>query len=162
MGFKDQILNKPQRTMRNAVTNRILREITCKSFGLFKCRSWVSICLNIQERLYKRGRHFFFASVYIYSFIQKSERPFISFNLVYTGSFHNFLTYMYSGISLYCTLFITAKFFTTSVLFAHMYQFSLKLNSLQQKFSLMSNYFWTNTVVDCTMLNWKYPAIKTV
>ena len=50
------------------------------------------------------------------------------------------------------TLFITAKFFTTSVVFAKMYQFSLNLSSLQLKFSLTSNYLGTNTVVkrvDC-------------
>ena len=45
------------------------------------------------------------------------------------------------------TLFITAKFFTTSKVFAQMYQFSLNLSSLQQKFSLKSNYMGTNTVV---------------
>ena len=38
------------------------------------------------------------------------------------------------------TFFITAKFFTTSIVFAQMYQFSLNLNSSQQKFSLTSNY----------------------
>ena len=51
------------------------------------------------------------------------------------------------------TFFITAKFFTMSIVFAQMYQFSLKLNSLQQKFSLTSNYLGTNNVavkrVDC-------------
>ena len=46
------------------------------------------------------------------------------------------------------TLFITAKFFTTSILFAQMYHFSLDLNSLQQKFSLTSNYLGTNSVVE--------------
>ena len=45
------------------------------------------------------------------------------------------------------TLFMTAKFFTTSLVFAQKYQFSLKLSSLQQKFSLTSNYWGTNTVV---------------
>ena len=34
-----------------------------------------------------------------------------------------------------------------SVVFAQMYQFSLNLSSLQQKFSLTSNYLVTNTVV---------------
>ena len=52
------------------------------------------------------------------------------------------------------TFFITATFFTTSIVFAQMYQFSLNLNSLQQKFSLTSNYLETNSVVvkrvDCT------------
>ena len=55
------------------------------------------------------------------------------------------------------TFFITAKFFTTSIVFAQMYQFSLNLNSLQQKFSLTSNYLGTNSVVvkkvDCTNMN---------
>ena len=52
------------------------------------------------------------------------------------------------------TLFITAKFFSTSVVFAQIYQFTLNLNSLQQAFSLTSYYFGTNTLVvkrvDCT------------
>ena len=45
------------------------------------------------------------------------------------------------------TFFITAIFFTTSIVFAQMYQFNLNLNSLQQKFSLTSNYLGTNSVV---------------
>ena len=45
------------------------------------------------------------------------------------------------------TFFITAKFFTTSIIFAQMRQFSLNLNSLQHKFSLTSNYLGTNGVV---------------
>ena len=45
------------------------------------------------------------------------------------------------------TLFITAKFFITSVVFEQIYQFSLNLNSLQKKFSLTLNYLGTNTVV---------------
>ena len=34
------------------------------------------------------------------------------------------------------TFFTTAKYFTTSIIFAQMYQFSLNLNLLQQKFCL--------------------------
>ena len=45
------------------------------------------------------------------------------------------------------TLFITAKLFTTSLVFPQKYQLSLKLNSLQQKISLTSNYWGRNTVV---------------
>ena len=41
----------------------------------------------------------------------------------------------------------TTKFFTTSVVFAQMNRFSLNLSSLQQIFSLWSNYFGTNTIV---------------
>ena len=37
------------------------------------------------------------------------------------------------------TLFITAKFFTTSVVFAQKYQFSLNLSSLKQKFKLFGD-----------------------
>ena len=45
-------------------------------------------------------------------------------------------------------LFITAKFFSMSVVFAQMHQFSLKLSSLQQKFSLiMWNSLGTNIVI---------------
>ena len=44
-------------------------------------------------------------------------------------------------------LFGAAKFFTKSIAFAQMYQFNLNLNSLQQKFSLTSNYYGTNSVV---------------
>ena len=44
------------------------------------------------------------------------------------------------------TFFISAKFFT-SIVFAQMYQFSLNLNTLQQKFSFTSNYLGTNSVV---------------
>ena len=56
--------------------------------------------------------------------------------------------------TLYTDTFITVQFFTMSVVFAHMYQLSLNLNSLHQKFSLTSNYLGSNTVVlkrdDCT------------
>ena len=58
-----------------------------------------------------------------------------------------FLTLGFCSILFTMTLFITTKFFTTSFVFAQMYQFSLKLNSLQQEFSLTSNYMGTNTVV---------------
>ena len=58
------------------------------------------------------------------------------------------------------TFFITAKFFTTSIVFAQMYQFSLNLNSLQQKFSLTSNYLGTNSVVvkrvDCIWFHMEF------
>ena len=68
---------------------------------------------------------------------------------------HIFLKHAHILKTLYIlTLFITAKFFTISVVFAQMYQFSLNLSSLQQKFSLTSNYLGTNTVIvkrfDCT------------
>ena len=43
------------------------------------------------------------------------------------------------------TLFITAKFFITSFMFAQMFQFSINLNSLQQKISLTLN-LGTNAV----------------
>ena len=49
--------------------------------------------------------------------------------------------------TLYTDTFIKAKFFIMSVVFAQMYQFSLNLSSLQQKFSLTSIYLGTNTVV---------------
>ena len=42
---------------------------------------------------------------------------------------------------------MTAKFFTTSTVFAQMYQFSLNLKLLRQKFSLTSNYLGINSVV---------------
>ena len=62
----------------------------------------------------------------------------------------------YSENSLIATFFSTAKFFTMSIVFAQMYLFSLNLNSLQQKFSLTSNYLGTNSVVvkrvDCIAL----------
>ena len=45
------------------------------------------------------------------------------------------------------SLFIKVKIFTRSDVFAQMYQFSLHLSSLQQKFSLTSNYLGTNTVI---------------
>ena len=52
----------------------------------------------------------------------------------------------------------TAKFFTPSIVFAQMYQFSLNLSSLQQKFKLMSNYLGTNSAVvkrfDCIWINY--------
>ena len=48
--------------------------------------------------------------------------------------------------NLYSDILITAKFFT-SIVFAQMNWFSLNLNSLQQKFSLTSNYLGTNSVV---------------
>ena len=54
--------------------------------------------------------------------------------------------FMYSN-SYTAKFFIKANFFTTSNAFAQMYQFSLNLNSLQQKISLMSNYLGTNSVV---------------
>ena len=54
------------------------------------------------------------------------------------------------------TLFITAIFLTASEVFVQMYQFSLNLSSLQQKFSIMSNYLETNTIfvkwVDCIII----------
>ena len=57
--------------------------------------------------------------------------------------------------TLYTDTHYNSKFFTTSVVFAQMYQLSLNLNSLQQKFRLTSNYFGTNTVavkkVVCTL-----------
>ena len=54
---------------------------------------------------------------------------------------------MYTVKTLILTLFITAKFFTTSVVLAQMYQFSLNLSSLQQKLGLTLNYLETNAVV---------------
>ena len=45
------------------------------------------------------------------------------------------------------TLFITPKLFITSIVLAQMCQFSLNLNSFQQKFSLTSNCLGTNSVV---------------
>ena len=54
--------------------------------------------------------------------------------------------YMYTVKTLILTFFITAKFFTTSVILAQMYQFSLNLSSLQQKFGLTSNYLGTNAI----------------
>ena len=49
--------------------------------------------------------------------------------------------------TLILTFFITAKFFSMSVVLAQMYQFSLNLSSLQHKFGLTSNYLGTNAVV---------------
>ena len=53
---------------------------------------------------------------------------------------------------------MTAKFFITSIVFAQIYQFSLNLNSLQQEFSLTSNYLGTNSVVvkrvDFILFHW--------
>ena len=45
------------------------------------------------------------------------------------------------------TIFIIAKFFTTWVIFAHTYPFSLNMDSLQQEFILTSNYLGTNAIV---------------
>ena len=49
--------------------------------------------------------------------------------------------------TLYSDILYNSKKFTTPIVFAQMYQFSLNLNSLQQKFSLTSNYLVTNNVV---------------
>ena len=57
---------------------------------------------------------------------------------------------------------ITAKFLTTSFVLAQMYKFSLNLSSLQQKFSLTSNYLGTNSTVvkriDCNNLQSRVPT----
>ena len=46
------------------------------------------------------------------------------------------------------TFFTTAKFFTMSIVFAQMNQFSLNFNSLQQKFSLQPKQVkFTNSVI---------------
>ena len=53
-------------------------------------------------------------------------------------------------------IFITANFFTTSIVFAQMYQFNFNSGSIQQNISLQSNYLGTNTAVvkrvDCINL----------
>ena len=62
---------------------------------------------------------------------------------------------MYSAFYICCiqstlfilTLFITATLLTMSVIFAQMYQFTVNLISLQQKFSLLANFWGTNTVI---------------
>ena len=64
------------------------------------------------------------------------------------------------------TFFITAKFFTASIVVAQMYQFSLNLNSLLQNFSLTSNYLGTYSVgverVDCIPNRALDPLLSTV
>ena len=61
---------------------------------------------------------------------------------------------IYTVKTLITDTLITAKFFIMSLVFAQTYQFSLNLSSLQQKFSLTSNYLGTSSFVvkrvDCT------------